>query len=109
MSDFQVSENFEPHITISLPGKGYLRAVQKSGGCCEVLDIFIEEAYRQKGYGRALINKLRSLDRGIIHVLTRRANGVARIFYQKLGMFEVVIPALYDDGDACLFVDRIRP
>ncbi|MCK9569101.1 GNAT family N-acetyltransferase [Candidatus Pacearchaeota archaeon] len=83
----------------------------KPGGVTEIVDIEVAEASRRKGIGGQLVKAVASCvgEHSVIHVFTRRTNGIARLFYQSLGMFEVVIPGFYPNEDACLFVNKERP
>ncbi len=88
---------------------GKLTYCQKPGNVYELLDIVVPEEDRRKGIGTELVQELRKAVDGPIHVFTRRSNGVARCFYQSLGMFPIVIPGYYTEEDGVLYVDKLRP
>jgi ribosomal protein S18 acetylase RimI-like enzyme len=89
--------------------QSWLEYTTKPGGVCEILDIYVHETQRRKGLGTKLIEKLRQDVTEQVHVVTRRSNGVARLFYQSLGWFEVVLPGYYPGEDGVMFIDRVRP
>jgi ribosomal protein S18 acetylase RimI-like enzyme len=83
----------------------------KPGGVTEIVDVIVDEPMRRRGLGTQLIKTVKSrIDKdSVIHVFTRRTNGIARLFYKSLGMYEIVIPGFYPNDDACLFIDKERP
>ena len=75
------------------------------GGTAELFDIAVM-SNRQVGIGRSLIEEMenRCRERGVsrIYAFVRVENGLARVFYKKMGFTEVFLDNFYPDGGAVI-------
>lgn len=94
-------------VRITLNDTDYLEYRDASGGTIELYDIAVMSE-RQRGIGKQLIQMM--LDREkprFVYGFTRISNNIARIFYQKQGYAEILVPSMYAEEDAIMVCKSI--
>lgn len=82
----------------------YLFYRKGSGDTVEIYDIAVKSD-RRRGKGTEMFNKLIDITKAErVFAITRRSNHGAQKFYQNLSMEGVILPGLYPDEDAIMYI-----
>jgi len=105
------SQHYPDYEIVPVEG-AYIRYRLGPARTCEIVDLFVPEDSRRNQIGTSLVFAVfNAMARPYnFYVFTRRTNGVARLFYEKLGFRGYPVPEFYleslPDCDAILYVQR---